>query len=60
MVISISSMFILRIPFGYILVIVFNMGVVGVWIAMGADWLLRSVIYIIRFKNGQWKNFQVI
>jgi putative MATE family efflux protein len=60
MVISISSMFILRISFGYILGIVFGMGVVGVWIAMGGDWLLRSIIYILRFKRDKWKNFKVI
>lgn len=60
MIISISSMFILRISFGYILGIVFNMGVIGIWIAMGGDWLLRSIIYIIRFKVGKWKNFRVI
>lgn len=60
MIISISSMFILRISFGYILGIVFNMGVIGIWIAMGGDWLLRSIIYIVRFKGGKWKNFQVI
>jgi putative MATE family efflux protein len=60
MVISISSMFILRISFGYILGIVFGMGVVGIWIAMGGDWLLRSVIYIVRFKGNKWKNFKVI
>lgn len=60
MIISISSMFILRISFGYILGVVFNMGVIGVWISMGGDWLIRAIIYIIRFKNGRWKNFKVI
>ena len=60
MIISISSMFVLRISFGYVLGIVFNMGVIGVWIAMGGDWLIRAIIYIIRFKNGIWKNFKVI
>lgn len=60
MIISISSMFILRISFGYILGIIFNLGVIGIWIAMGGDWLLRSIIYIVRFKGSKWKSFQVI
>jgi putative MATE family efflux protein len=60
MIISISSMFILRISFGYILGIVFQMGVIGVWVAMGADWMLRSIVYIARFKSGRWKNFKVV
>ncbi|WP_456008889.1 MATE family efflux transporter, partial [Clostridium butyricum] len=46
MIVSISSMFILRISFGYILGIIFNLGVIGVWLAMGADWMLRSIIYV--------------
>ena len=60
MVVSIGSMFILRIALGYILGIVFNMGVIGIWVAMGFDWMLRSFIYIVRFKSGRWKEFQVI
>lgn len=60
MIISIGSMFILRIALGYILGVSFSMGVIGIWIAMGADWLLRSIVYIARFRSGKWKNFQVI
>jgi Na+-driven multidrug efflux pump len=60
MMISIGSMFILRIALGYIFGVVFKMGVIGIWVAMGFDWMLRSIIYIIRFKSGRWKEFQVI
>ena len=60
MIVSISSMFILRISFGYILGIIFNLGVIGVWLAMGADWMLRSIIYVLLFKNGKWREFKVI
>lgn len=60
MIASIGCMFILRIALGYILAVVFNMGVIGIWVAMGFDWALRGIIYIARFKSGKWKNFQVI
>jgi Na+-driven multidrug efflux pump len=60
MMVSISTMFILRIALGYTLGNVFKMGVIGIWVAMGFDWTLRSVIYITRFKSGKWKEFQVI
>ncbi|WP_242942299.1 hypothetical protein [Clostridium sp. USBA 49] len=50
----------MRIALGYTLGIVFNMGVIGIWIAMGFDWMLRSFIYIVRFKSGRWKEFKVI
>lgn len=60
MIVSIGSMFILRIALGYTLGVVFDMGVIGIWVAMGFDWALRAVIYIARYKSGKWKNFKVI
>jgi putative MATE family efflux protein len=60
MIVSIGSMFILRIALGYILGVVFHMGVIGIWIAMGFDWALRAIMYISRFKSGRWKEFKVI
>lgn len=60
MIISIISMFVFRISFAYILGVVFHMGVIGIWIAMGIDWTFRSIVFVDRFRRGQWKNFQVI
>lgn len=60
MIVSIGSMFILRIALGYTLGVIFDMGVIGIWVAMGFDWALRAVIYIARYKSGKWKNFKVI
>jgi len=60
MIVSIGSMFILRIALGYTLGVVFDMGVIGIWVAMGFDWALRAVIYIARYKSGKWKNFNVM
>lgn len=60
MVISIASMFSLRVSFAYILGVSFGLGAVGVWIAMSLDWLLRFVVYAVRFKRGKWRNFRVI
>jgi Na+-driven multidrug efflux pump len=40
---------------GYILGILFNMGLVGIWIAMACDEFLRAVVFVIRFKMGKWK-----
>ncbi|URZ16422.1 MATE family efflux transporter [Clostridium felsineum] len=60
MIVSIGSMLILRISFGYFLGVILHLGVIGVWLAMGADWMLRSIIYVARFKNGKWKKFKVI
>lgn len=60
MVASISTMFLFRIGVAYLLVKAFNLGVVSIWIAMVLDWVIRSIIFILRFKHGKWKNNSVI
>lgn len=40
--------------------IVFHMGIIGVWIAMGMDWLARSVAFAFRYKREKWRKIQVI
>ena len=60
MIVSICSMFVLRISCAYILAIFLHLGVIGVWIAMGLDWTFCSTTFMIRFKRGKWKNFKVI
>jgi putative MATE family efflux protein len=46
--------------FSYILGIHFNMGLVGVWISMAADELLRAIIFIFRWKSGKWKTMNIV
>ena len=55
LIISILSMWLCRIMLGYALGTFFGMGVVGVWIAMFMDWLVRSVCFILRYRTGKWK-----
>jgi putative MATE family efflux protein len=51
MVVSIASMWIWRIGFSYVLVLVFGLGVLGVYIAMSIDWLCRSIFFFTRFRR---------
>ena len=60
MFVGIGSMLIFRLGVAYILAIVCGLGVIGVWIAMGADWLARSAAFTVRYKSGSWKNIKVI
>lgn len=60
MYVGIASMIVFRLGTAYLFGIIFNLGIIGVWIAMGADWLCRSVCFLIRFHNGAWKNHRVI
>lgn len=44
----------------YILGVQLKMGLVGVWIAMTTDELIRGVLFIIRFKSGKWLKYNLV
>ncbi|MBQ9131586.1 MAG: hypothetical protein IJX62_03845 [Clostridia bacterium] len=66
MVVSISSMWLVRIALAYVLALEtvsvvglfsfpgLGLGIWGVWVAMMLDWLVRAVLYTIRFLTGKW------
>lgn len=60
MIIGIGSMLVFRLGSGILFGITMHLGVIGVCIAMGMDWLARSVAFTIRYKSGKWKNIKVI
>ena len=60
MYVSIFSTIVCRVVFSVIFGIWMDMGVIGVALAMCLDWGLRALLFWIRFKNGKWKEFQVI
>jgi len=55
MIVSVSSMWIVRIGFGIVLSKYFSIGMFGVWVAMIIDWIVRSAFFIIRYKGGKWE-----
>ena len=60
MYIGIGSMVVFRLGTAVLFGIIFKMGVVGVWIAMGMDWLARTIAFSIRYKSGKWRHVNVI
>ncbi len=44
----------------YLFGIVLGMGIVGVWIAMTIDELIRAAIFIVRLKRGSWKKRNLV
>lgn len=60
MITSIIGMWVFRISLGYILGITFGMGLIGIFLGMYTDWLVRGVLYVLRFKSGKWKMHSVI
>ncbi|MDO4943840.1 MAG: MATE family efflux transporter [Ruminococcus sp.] len=57
---GIGSMIVCRLGFAYLLGYVCGLGVIGVWIAMIMDWLARSVLFVLRYRSGRWKEIRVI
>jgi len=58
--ISMLSMWLFRVVLGYILGIVLNMGILGVWLAMNAEWAIRGGIFIWRFTGRKWYRHKLI
>ena len=54
MIVSLTAMFIFRIPFAYFFAVVLDFGVMGVMMAMGVDWFYRFTINQIRLKGDKW------
>jgi Na+-driven multidrug efflux pump len=60
MMIAVFSMWAFRIAAGYIFGIVFQLGVMGVWMGMYVDWLIRSVLFCHRLLSRKWMNKTVL
>ena len=55
MAVSMFSMWIFRVGASFILARNLQMGVFGVWVAMTLDWLVRTVIFVIRYRGNKWQ-----
>ena len=55
MVVSSVSMWTMRVGFGILLGRVLGFGVVGIWMAMFVDWLLRIAFFLPRFHGHKWE-----
>ncbi|WP_130868410.1 MATE family efflux transporter [Intestinimonas massiliensis (ex Afouda et al. 2020)] len=62
MIVSLCSMFACRVALSYFLACSWglNLGLAGVWLAMVADWVVRSAFFLIRYWRGGWKKIKVI
>ena len=62
MMVSLCSMFACRVALSYVLACSWglNLGLAGVWLAMVADWIVRSFLFLLRYWRGSWKKIKVI
>jgi len=47
------------VAFSYILCVVLNMGLVGIWVAFIADESIKAIIYLIRWKTNKWQKTKI-
>ena len=55
-----ASLWGVSVVIGYILGIGFGLGLVGIWIAMALDEILRGVVVLIRWIHGGWRGKRVV
>ena len=60
MYVGVFSMIVFRLGSALLFGVVLGWGVIGVWIAMGMDWLARSVCFTIRYHKRTWQSCCVI
>ena len=59
-IVSISSMWIVRVFAAWVLGVYFKLGVLGVWYAMVGDWLVRSAFDVPRMMSKRWERLDRI
>ncbi|MDR3166752.1 MAG: MATE family efflux transporter [Treponema sp.] len=60
MILAALSMWAVRVLGAYLCAYTFGFGVIGVWYAMVADWCVRAVFYIHRWRRGRWQEKRII
>ena len=59
MIVSTVSMWTLRVGFGILLGRFWGFGVVGIWMAMFADWAMRVAFFVPRFLGHKWETMSI-
>lgn len=57
---SLLTMWLFRVILGYFLGITLNFGIMGVWVAMVAEWGIRGMIFAWRFRGDKWYAHKLI
>jgi len=60
MYVGAGCMLVFRLGSALLFGMVLGWGIIGVWVAMGMDWLARSVCFILRYRKKSWQNCRAI
>lgn len=59
-VVSLITMWLIRVGAGYVAAVPLGFGVEGVWVCMALEWVLRTFLFWFRFKGNTWLNKHTI
>ncbi|MEK3722544.1 MATE family efflux transporter [Paenibacillus sp. FSL H8-0034] len=57
---SMLSMWLFRVTLGYVLGVVLQFGIIGVWLAMNSEWGVRGAAFLWRFRGQKWYKHRLI
>lgn len=57
---SLVCMWAARVGLGYLLALPLGIGINGVWIAMGVEWIIKTIVFHIRFNGDRWYRNKVV
>ena len=60
MIVNLACMFACRIVLAYVFALSFDLGMIGTWFAMFADWAVKAVLFVRRYVKGTWMKFKAI
>ena len=60
MITAACTMWLVRVCLAFIMAFPLRLGPNAVWIAMGADFLFRAIVFTVRWRRGRWMEKRVI
>lgn len=60
MVVSIACMLLCRVAFSYVLGTIAGLGVLGVWLGLFVDWVVKGTIFLLRYLGHKWERFRIV
>lgn len=59
MIITILRLWLVQTPLNYLFILVFNMGIIGFWIAETITFVIFVIVYMYRFRGKKWTQIKI-